>query len=259
MMLSIIIPSFQRADLLTYGLQSLARQTVPCEYEILVLNDGVEDGTKAVCDSYQSRLPIKYVFTGHRNSEGLKWRIPGFAINIGAKMATGKNMLITCPEMYVLNNCVQYMVELLNENPKRLVITEGKDDRSADFLINVKNGTPDNILLQMFDGGARSTHLLNTEYPFFMGMNRQEFLDIGGYDEDFVGFCWDDLDVVSRLIKNGCFYHKITARAMHLYHPRLRYGVADVKEKWKDNEKLFYDRISIIKRNQDREWGVLGV
>jgi hypothetical protein len=33
----------------------------------------------------------------------------------------------------------------------------------------------------------------------------------------------------------------------------------EVKEKWKDNEKLFYERISILKRNQGREWGVLGV
>ena len=259
MMLSIVIPSFQRADLLEFGLASLAKQTITCDYEVIVLNDGVVDDTEAICTRFSKILPMKYVYTGYRNAKELKWRIPGFAINIGAKLAQGKNMIITCPEIYVLNNCVEYMVELLNENPKRLVITEGKDDRGANFLNALKFGTDHNILTQMFDGHTGNTHPLNTEYPFFMGMSRQAFLDIGGYDEDFVGFCWDDLDVVTRLQKSGCQYHKITAKIVHLYNPRLRYGLEDTKVKWKDNEKMFYDRITIIKRNEGRAWGVLDV
>ena len=259
MQLSIIVPSFQRADLLYYGLSSLARQTITCGYEVIVLNDGVPDDTEHICKNFSSKMPIKYVFTGQRNMKGLQWRIPGFAINIGAKMAQGKNMIIMCPEMYVLNDCIEYMIKLLNEDPNRLVIPEGKDDRGANILKAVQTGTTHNILLQMFDAHVANVHELNTEYPFFMGMNRQKFIDIGGYDEDFVGFCWDDLDVVTRLKKSGCYYHKITARVIHLYHARLRYGMEDVKTKWKSNEKMYYDRLGTIKRNEDKEWGVLNV
>jgi glycosyltransferase involved in cell wall biosynthesis len=258
--LSIIIPSFQRADLLDMGLQSLAQQTITSQYEVLVLNEGIEDRTKIICKQYEKYLPMKYVFTGQRNANGIRWRIPAFAINIGVQLSQGKNIILTCPEIYVINDCVQRMIDLMNEDPKRIVITEGKDDRGAIFLGYVKSNYDNNTLNRMYDHGVKNFHDLNTEYPFFMGINRDEFVSIGGYDEEFGdGYCWDDLDIVTRLKKNGCYYHKINSKIVHLYHPRLRYGNDDIKEGWKKNEALFYSKINQIKRNEGRPWGVYGV
>ena len=256
MELSVVMPSFKRADLLQYGLQSWALQNIKSSYEIIVLNDGIHDETEKVCQMYQSRLPIRYVFTGQRNAQGIVWRTPGFAINIGAQLATGKNILITCPEIYVLNDCVQYMVDSLTDDPRKLVITDGKDDRGATFLNFVKTGYSNVNMLHHYEMGAKNTHPLNTEFPFFMGMNRKQFMDIGGYDEDFIGYCFDDADIVSRLRKAGCYTHKVAAKIIHLYHPRLRYGLEEVKDKWKYNEKLYLDRINQVERNVGRPWGV---
>jgi glycosyltransferase involved in cell wall biosynthesis len=256
--LSIIIPTFQRAELLDMGLQSLAKQNVKSHYEILVLNEGIEDRTQIICKQYGNYLPIRYIFTGQRNANGIKWRIPAFAINIGAQLAQGKNLILTCPEIYAINDCLQTMINLMNEDPKRIVITEGKDDRGAIFLEYVKSNVDEKTLDRMYDQGVRNMHALNTEYPFFMGINRDEFVNIGGYDEDFGdGYCWDDLDIVTRLKKNGCYYHKIRSKIVHLYHPRLRYGADDIKIGWKKNEAMFYAKINQIKRNEGRAWGVL--
>jgi len=256
--LSIIIPTFKRAELLELGLKSLAKQTVTSPYEVIVLNDGIEDRTHVVCGQFSGKLPIRYVFTGQRNKNELKWRIPAFSINIGVKLAQGKNIMITCPEIYVINDCIQSMINLLNEDPNRLVITEGKDDRGAIFLEYVKCNYENKVLNKMFDAGVRNFQPLNTEYPFFMGINKEKFINIGGYDEDFgAGYCWDDLDIVTRLKNNGCYYHKINSKIVHLYHPRLRYGNEDIKSGWKINEALFKERITTINRNVGKEWGVL--
>ena len=256
--LSIIIPTFERAELLDLGLKSLAQQNITSPYEIIVLNDGIEDRTQVTCSKYVGRLPIKYVFTGKRNKDGLKWRIPAFPINIGIKLAQGKSIILTCPEVYVINDCIQNMIDLMNEDPNRLVITEGKDDRGAIFLEYVRSNYEEKILNNMFEKGVRNLQPLNVEYPFFMGINRQKLLDIGGYDEDFgKGYCWDDLDVVTRLKNTGCHYHKINSKIVHLYHPRLRYGTTDIQSGWKVNEKMFKERITTVERNVGREWGVL--
>jgi glycosyltransferase involved in cell wall biosynthesis len=257
MELSIIIPSFERAELLEYGLKSLMLQSIQCKYEIIVVNDGIEDNTQKMCEKYSS-LPIKYIFSGHRNEKEKKWRTPGFSINIGAKLAKGKNLILTCPEIYILDLCVNEMVDALNVDPKRLVITNGKDDRQHTILDVLKNSFQIGVLNHMYNTYTPKEGVfeLNTEFPFFMGINKEEFISIGGYDEDFVGYCWDDADIVDRLVSNKCYYYKLkNKRVIHLYHPRLRYGLEDTKILWKYNQKLYNDRKNIIIRNQNKAWG----
>jgi len=251
MELSIIIPSFNRAALLKYGLKSLAKQKTLSEFEVIVLNDGVPDDTEEVCDAYKEKLDIRYVFTGHRNIPDPQWRIPGYAINIGARLARGKYMAIMCPEMYLLDDCLQDMMDTLRNRPKSLVITDGKDDQSEDFLNEVKEKTSDVVLETMYDGMPK----LNTEFPFFFGVNTEEFVGIGGYDEDFVGNCWDDQDIIMRLKQNGNTYVKLDKRIVHLYHSRLRYEKDKIKKLWDYNKDVYDRKFGQIHRNIDNDWG----
>jgi len=249
--LSIIIPSYKRADLLKFGLQSLTRQKITSTYEIIVLNDGVLDDTQKVCDSFRDRLNVKYVFTGYRNTNLPIWRIPGYAINIGAKLAQGTFMIIMCPEIYLMEDCIQNMVDALKANPKRMVITNGKDDQDEVFLGNVRQTVSSYDLLNLYDRMPK----LNTEFPFFLGLSTKEFIDIGGYDEDFIGNCWDDQDIITRLKQNGLVYEKLEKRIVHLYHSRIRYDSAKTKEGWDYNKALYDARLGTVKRNVGKDWG----
>ena len=59
--LSVIIPTFNRAELLRASLESLVRQTLSQDdYEVIVVNDGSTDKTPAVCAEMAARLPLKY-------------------------------------------------------------------------------------------------------------------------------------------------------------------------------------------------------
>jgi glycosyltransferase involved in cell wall biosynthesis len=255
MKLSILISSFQRGHLLKYNLQQLAKQYKPFSYEILVLNDGIIDDTEEICNQFKKDLNIRYIFTGQRNIPNVVWRIPGFTVNIGIKQALGEHVIISCAEMFLLDDVLCDYVRILDADRKSLVITEGKDDIDAVFLENLKHANPTKFVLEKIYNAISCA--LHTEYPFFMGINRQELLDIGGYDEDLIGYCWDDYDLIERLKDYGNKIVKIPKRVLHLYHARLRYGMVETTKKWKYNEKLCLERKDIIKRNQDREWGVL--
>lgn len=257
MELSILVTAFQRANLLKCHLQSLAKQTKNFEYEILVLNDGLEDDTKSVCDQFSGQLPIKYIFTGQRNINGIQWRVPGYAINIGIKQATGKSIIITCAEMYLLNDMLMDYQSILSGNNKAIVITEGLDDRVGTVSRQIEQQNGESIRVDI--DKRVGIFPLHTKFPFFMGINREQVLKIGGYDEDFTGYAYDDGDFVHRLENFNCHFITLPYKVLHLYHKRLVYSDPVVKVKVAYNEKLYRERAENIQANQGREWGVYNV
>ena len=251
MKLSIIIPSFKRAQLLKWGLFSLTKQTTSFAYEVIVLNEGIEDDTQKTCNQYKDKLNIRYVFTGQRNKNGIKWRIPGYAINIGAKLAKGEIIIIACPEIFIVDNCLQQMVDIVSNNKNLITRTYGLDDNKGVILKHIEK-TGGILPKQIPQLPTLQTHL-----PFFMAINKEKFISIGGYDEDFVGVCYDDNDIIDRLKQNGCSLHQINAKIIHLYHPRLRYGNEDVRKLLNLNKKIYEDRRGIMIRNKNKDWGKL--
>ena len=253
---SVLIPSFKRPQLLKWGLFSLSNQQTPYNFEVIVLNDGIEDETKAVCDSFRDKLNIKYIFTGQRNDKQDHWRVPGFAINIGAKHALGKVIIIMCPEIFILDNCLTEMITPLLEYKKLITITNGQWDGHNIFLPYVEKTQG---IIDKESPYNKLNHPLRTELPFFIGINKEEFISIGGYDEDFIGVAFDDDDLIDRLKADDCDYHKTNSRIVHLYHPstELRIDRDPVIEGgFKINQNLYSKRKGIIVRNKNREWGL---
>jgi GT2 family glycosyltransferase len=248
---SIIITTFQRPHLLKWGLFSLAKQAMPKDFETIILNDGINDETEAICQQYKEKLNICYVFTGQRNLDGdIKWRVPGYAINIGAKMSKGKVLIISCAEMFHLNDCIVHLTLPVLANQKRLSIPIARDDQDGSFLRHLETNQGKYDLVEFF----KYPHL-NIRLPFLMGISREEFFAIGGYDEDFTGIGYDDNDLVLRLLKNGCSYYQTCAETIHLFHERIWFA----KERDPEtayNRHLYYTRQNLIVRNQGREWGV---
>lgn len=252
-MLSIIIPSYYKEELLYYGLISIREQALTIPYEILVLNDGIEDGTRSVCEQFTD-LRLRYIFTGHRNDVRPIWRCPGFVINIAVKECFGSTILIQQPEIYyVTPNCIQDMEQSLKDSPHKIVSPNGILDDGT-YLNSLRDG-------YRVSSTEDTSPPLDISLPFCMMLHRRMFMQIGGYDEDFTGYCFDDNDFVDRLTGAGCYSeilqdHKI----IHLYHPRTpqyRVGLVGRNAAWEYNKQLYEKRKGIIIRNQDKNWGVL--
>lgn len=252
---SIVIVSYKRPHLLKWALLSLAKQAIPFSFEVLVINDGIKDETEEVCNQYKEKLNINYLFTGERNStEETKWRVPGFALNIGAKQVTGQVMILADAEMFHLNDTITQLTQPVLDNPKLLSIPIVRDDTDSSFLNYVINHEGS------FDPNSYDNYpALNRCLPFFMAVNRDEFISIGGYDEDFIGIGYDDNDLINRMLANGCGYYQTGGKTIHLYHPRQ-----DIFDPTNEghaallyNCDLYLARKGSIVRNQNREWGKL--
>lgn len=251
---SIIITTFQRTHLLRWGLYSLSLQSMPFDFETIVVNDGLQDETEEICNEFKAKLNLKYIFTGQRNLNGATlWRVPGFAINIGVKQSTGDILVLCCAEMFHLNNTIERLYQAILDNPKLLGVPKGKDDRDGAFL-EVINTHNEALVLAEFKKCAP----LDTRMPFLMALHRSQFYEIGGYDEDLVGIAYDDRDIIDRLLRNGCSYCRTDAETVHLYHPRIEgYYQGGGPAEWDFNKNLFFSRIGKIVRNEGREWGEL--
>ncbi len=250
---SILITSFCRPHLLKWNLYSLSQQNIPFSFETIVLNDGVPDLTSDICEQFANRLHLKYVFTGYRNNESnLVYRVPGFALNIGAKIARGKILIISCAEMFHINNTIEHLTAPVLFEPMFLATSIGMDDQDGSFLTYVEQNQ-----------GYYSSHNyyysyphLNTTLPFLMAISRTEFIAIGGYDEDFIGFAYDDNDLIDRLLTKGCRLCLTQAQTIHLYHERHDTGKEQTPE-YKLNAKLYRKRRGKVCRNEARDWGTI--
>lgn len=249
---SLIINTFCRPRLLYWGLWSLTKQRLPGGLEVIIINDGLLDETEEICKSFAHKLNIRYYFTGQRNLElegRTRWRIPGFGINFGVKQAQGEIIILSCAEMFhISTDNIVFLVEGIRENSKLLGIPYlAKDDRDGRFLAQ----------LEKHDGAYEQHHVLqcrdlNSELPFVLSLHKKEFMEIGGYDEDFWGIAFDDNDLMDRLRLNGCRFVRTGAQVIHLYHPRY---YRESNPGWDYNRNLYISRWGTIVRNENKEWG----
>lgn len=235
---SIILPCYFRPQLLEFGLKSLLHQKMPFSSEIIVLNDGLPDETEAICKKYKNSLNVRYFFTGQRNIPTPIWRVPGAVFNEGVKIAQGKYLILSSPEIYHLNvNNISWLVNPLIKNSKILTIPEGRDDDNAEVLKMLQRHQDIN---GYFD---KMGNILNTRLPFCMGMTKEQFNLIGGFDPAFFnGYCFDDNNFIDRLLANGCSHFQTQAKIIHLFNsrkPEDRKGLADRNGQWEKNRQLY--------------------
>ena len=210
--ISIIISSYRKPNLLKLFLFSLTQQNVDYkDYEIIVINDGQKnDSTEAVCSLFDSKLPIRYIFTGQRNKCNLfkKFlpRTPGHAIDIGVKQCTGDIIVLTCPEAFQLSfDSLKHLIDAVVEDENAIATVKNVfDDLNGSMLNNIVDFKQiDDVAI----GDLKRDHsdcLIQKEVdsianPFFMAMNKSHYLDIGGFTDD----------AMEKLVDKGCHYKYI--------------------------------------------------
>lgn len=222
--------------------------------EVIILDDfhELDDECRRMAKSFGAR----YVHSGSTKGGKELWRIPGFAFNIGSKLAKGDYIALSCAEAYHPQDTLSMMADQLS--PGSLIIPQAVlDDRTGSYL-NILDDHAETYLKLLDDGaipkGVKMKQL-DASLPFFVSVQRQRYIDVGGYDEDFTGVCWDDNDIVERLILSGCAFRTVPANVIHLFHPRHNYQSAEIKARWKHNKKIYDSRKGTIVRNGGREWG----
>lgn len=231
--ISILLTTYNRQDDCIRCLDKLQQQKTK-HIEIILLDDyHLEDH---VLHGYCTGKGIKYIHTGKQKNGKVHWRVPGFAYNIGARAATAEYLVIGGAEMYHMSN---------------------------DTFLNMwdRLGASHPVVYDepLRPGDYTTYDVLNGKLPFCFGLEKSVYDYIGGYDEDFTGYCFDDNDFSDR-VEEVCGISEIDAEIVHLYNPRGAKNRGDKRinnDTWNYNRALYLSRKGIIIRNEDRSWGVL--
>lgn len=269
MKIEVLITSFKRPEYLQWNLSTLSRQNLKhYDYHVTVLNDGVEDTTIDVVNYYRGTgMPIDYLFTGQRNRDGTKWRVPGFAFNIGIKRSNADIVVLSCAEMYHLNESFSFVIRPVLSDPMAIgtphkVYDDGGglirflNNEYLQYLGHPRNTDELNRFIALAKNPKPDPFMSNPYMPYFMAIRRQSLLDIGGYDEDFVGKASDDNDLMERLVAVGHKYVFTPAEVIHLFHPKPKAADLLNSDTFKHNRRLMIERRGKNVRNAGREWGV---
>lgn len=197
-LVSIVIPTHNRADMLQRALDSALAQTHP-HLEIIVVDDGSKDNTAEVVQAYQEKHPnVKYL-----KNETALGACP--TRNRGIMAATGKYTSF-------LDDDDEYLPERIAE---MLQLYHGKADWAfvtTDYLSITKKGTrrshkPGPIPLEkiLWINYAGQTVMAETK----------KLQALGGFDEDLTAA--QDYDMWTRLIrKYGTAFR--SSKVLYLYH-----------------------------------------
>jgi glycosyltransferase involved in cell wall biosynthesis len=102
---SIIIPTFNRKDVLRKCLHALDKQNFVHPYEIILVDDGSNDGTRESVEELQKSLSIPLTFLRQENKG------PAAARNLGIKKCSGKILLIMGDDIVATPNLVKEHVD----------------------------------------------------------------------------------------------------------------------------------------------------
>ena len=108
---SIVVPTYNRRELLKECLDSLFNQTYPKdEYEVIVVDDGSTDGTEELLKEYAKNAPCTLKYFKQEN------RGPAAARNAGIKHAAGDIVCFLDDDCIADKNWIMNMVDKFNED-----------------------------------------------------------------------------------------------------------------------------------------------
>jgi glycosyltransferase involved in cell wall biosynthesis len=243
--ISIVMTAYKRHLLLQNTLRSIKDQTRQ-PMEIIVVEDGFDYGlTQKVCMDARNddKLPVKYF--RRVNRPALEYSNPAIPKNIGIKRATGDILIIQCAEVsYTSPNDIANMVRPIEEC------------RGVSTLATVSARDAEGGFQEWYAGPGRAEKWF---LDFCQAVRREAVMDIGGFDELYEGYGFDDDDFALRLQASGIQYRwALDVECHHQWHP-----VYNKNESLSIRGRMRYDKmkeeVDAGKRspiaNVGRQWG----
>lgn len=219
--IAVVIPTYNRAPLLRRMLEQLTRQDLPAgRFEVIVSDDGSADGTAAVVHEFDDRLRIGYHF---QSDQGMR---VGLARNEGARLATAAILIFLDAGCMVGPDFVtRHLAAHADPAQRRAVIGYAWGynpmEEPVPGLAEALDTLPPEQVLERFRAEpamADVRHPALAAYDFELArmplawrafftnncsVRTAEFWAVGGFDESYVAWGAEDLDLGLRLERNG--------------------------------------------------------
>ncbi|MDP2625117.1 MAG: glycosyltransferase family 2 protein [Candidatus Peregrinibacteria bacterium] len=230
MKISIIIPTYNRADILTMCLNALEKQKFPVkDFEVIVVNDGSKDETDEILTKFaKGKLNLIPLRQGNAGQ--------GAARNRALKKASGEVVILIGDDMIAPKTFLSEHWKSHTEHPDLKVAILGLIDWHPDLEITpymqwMVNGSS---IFGKFGGHQFAYEKLNRgdqpNFNFFYTSNlslKREFLGENPFDLDFSKYGWEDIELGYRLQKEKGMKMVYNRKAVtQHYHPMDESGLA---------------------------------
>ncbi|MCE2597228.1 glycosyltransferase [Motilimonas cestriensis] len=222
--ISVIIPTYNRAELLRHTLISLQHQTLSNDFfEVIVVDDGSVDHSEAVCQDFSSLLDIKYF---HQQDKGFR---AGKARNIGAAIAEGDYLVFIDTSVVLASHALAKHLATHQSSPTPINIIgyvyafglRGNDvdpvipmmssdnaDASLAYLKDISALDQREPQYQLMGSDlSRWPAAFDIFWTCHVSVERKLFIQVGGFDESFTSWGGEDVDLGIRLFKAGSQFH----------------------------------------------------
>jgi glycosyltransferase involved in cell wall biosynthesis len=197
--------TYNRAALLERVLDACFEQTFPEDaYEVVLVNDGSTDDTSEVIERARARAACAFVVVDQPNSGLAKGR------NAGIGRARGERIVFIDDDVLVLPNFIEEHWRTHASHPQSIVRGGAINVESFDSL------PPPVWSIKDYSGNYFWT--TNVSVPL------ATLRSIGGFDESFSEYGWEDIDVGLRLRARGVKAVFNPKALVYHYKPRPRSG-----------------------------------
>lgn len=188
MTLSIIIPTNNRAEVLSFALRSIQNNvTTSNDYEVIVVDNGSTDHTKAICESYENSIPnFRYIYDAE----------PGLLTgrHVGIEKANGEVLCFLDDDVELNPNYINGVITLFKD-PNVTIATgpclpkyeQYPPDWLSYFWTNTQTGGKWCGYLSLLDFGNEAQTI---DPNFVWGLNfvirKATILDLKGFHPDIV-------------------------------------------------------------------------
>ncbi|TBR43560.1 glycosyltransferase [Marinomonas agarivorans] len=238
MLCSVIIPTYNRYELLALTLNSLVKQDfVKQDYEVIVIDDGSSDNTKELVASYQTKITVSYFYQADRGYRVAKARNTGIRhaqgdicifIDSGVIAPTGfvaahwhahrsKTKLALCGYVYCFNED--------NEDAQDIIrlIKPGHPNETIRLLQETKQYL--DIRESFYQRYSEALHKLKAPWLVYWAGNasapRQLLIDVGLFDEHFTSWGAEDVELGYRLFQAGAHF-ALNRQACAIHYPHAK-------------------------------------
>lgn len=246
--LSIVVPTFNRLNILDITLACLLHQKTEYKYEVIVADDGSSEDVLSIVRQYENRLDINYVRQPDKGYQLCAIR------NLGIRAAKYDYVAILDCDMAPNRAWVQSYMNLLLENsqvaligPRKYVDTNGMS--ASEFLADpdLLDRLPEVVTNNSVAGRTcgeisvdwRLWHFETTDnlrlcddpFRYFSGGNvafAKYWVEKAGYfDEEFNHWGGEDNEFGYRLYKHGCFFRSVPGGMAYHQEPPGRENETD--------------------------------
>lgn len=204
--ISIIVAIYNRREELTELLNSLTLQADP-DFEVIIVDDGSLIDLAPTAETFSASLDLQYF---RKENSG-----PGLSRNYGAKRAKGEWLVFVDSDVIVEKDYIKNIKNNLENTPCDAF---GGADKAHQGFSVLQKAISYSMTSFFTTGGIRGSKKAVSRFQprsFNMGVNREIFLQVGGFSEMRIG---EDPDLSMTLWEKG--YQTAFFDNIGVYHKR---------------------------------------